>query len=474
MKPLLKYVKYFLAVLFLFLFIYLQIVKIPKYGSWGIYHYYINSKYIKELGYFNLYSCTISSVADRKIWNGDNLVRNLSTYQIVRVNDLSMCPKNNFSNLRWEAFKKDISYMMNLRSPTYWNYVLDDKGFNPPPSWAAFAGIIANLIPINSPLYFFIFNSDMLFILLASLIVYFSAGKFASLLTLSLSLIYFGTFGAIFNNYLQYLWFPCIVLAVYFWRKDKPVASGLALGVASALQAFPAIFAVPVFLFLIISWIKKRIKEVKYSSLFIFGFSIALAASILFGSIYASKVNIWSEWYQKISIQKEYLNGEMFDIGFPNLLGKILSSDHSNSYSYLGDYSHAIGRIAAFDSGRIIYYGFVGIGLLLIIYIFLKYKISDPMSYGYFLMFLLFSASPYYYLVLALIPFMFWNVSDHARKFICETTLILFFAELLLFWNIGAVSFLYIYQLISEMLIFIFFAFLLIICLLDAKKSYRL
>src|SRR5579862_2337503 len=66
-----------------------QAIRIPSYGAWGIFHYYLGSKYIKELGYFGLYSCAIE--ANSADWQTTRLVRNLYTYQLVRPTQLPKC-----------------------------------------------------------------------------------------------------------------------------------------------------------------------------------------------------------------------------------------------------------------------------------------------------------------------------------------------------------------------------------------------
>lgn len=106
------------------------------------YHYYLGSKYFKEVGYYRLYECT--AVAETELGRGAQVqareIRNLRENLIRPMKDptvqkyLAEC-KPNFSTARWEAFKKDVDWFYHSAAGSYWEGMTKDHGYNPPPLW---------------------------------------------------------------------------------------------------------------------------------------------------------------------------------------------------------------------------------------------------------------------------------------------------------------------------------------------------
>src|SRR6187431_827943 len=81
------------------------------------YHYYLGSKYFKEVGYKQLYECTAVAEVDlgrgaqiRKREIRDlrvNLIKPMEATEVIK--DPQHCKKN-FTPERWEAFKKDVDW----------------------------------------------------------------------------------------------------------------------------------------------------------------------------------------------------------------------------------------------------------------------------------------------------------------------------------------------------------------------------
>ena len=85
------------------------------------YHYYLGSKYSKELGYLRLYECTL--IGEIELGRGTSVkkrdYRDLSVDLIKPVeasyivSDPGKC-KNHFTPARWEEFKKDVRLVLSL------------------------------------------------------------------------------------------------------------------------------------------------------------------------------------------------------------------------------------------------------------------------------------------------------------------------------------------------------------------------
>ena len=123
------------------------------------FHYYIAAKYFRELGYESLYDCT--AYADREIATEENRAPRITGY-VRDLNDvlgdktydaaIAHCQddrRTHFSDARWASFKSDLRELQHLAPDDWWNGVVYDAGFNPPPSWVLLGSAFANVIPIR-------------------------------------------------------------------------------------------------------------------------------------------------------------------------------------------------------------------------------------------------------------------------------------------------------------------------------------
>jgi hypothetical protein len=323
-----------------------------SYDVAAVFYYYLGAKYFPEVGYFNLHTCALEADDEAGgYWYGIDEVRDMETYRIVPRSSLSPCPRTNFTAQRWSDFSRDVEYFALLARPTYFASALADKGFNPPPSWVVLARPLAQAVPISNRLVAgIVCNLDVIAVLIGVLIIWRSHGGIASLLTAALAIFYFGNFGRIGGNFLQYAWFPSLVAAVILWRQNRPRCSGAMLGLATALQIFPLFFGLPIVVRGIIDVVRGRKKAEWHPHIRFSGaLTAVLLASFLLGSFSGRGVGVWGEWQKKISIHKNYLRGEIFDIGLANLTGEIVSVNHNDSDSYVDDVPNTFVRLDALE-----------------------------------------------------------------------------------------------------------------------------
>jgi len=101
---------------------------------WTTYHYYLGAKYFNELGYHDLYKQTIA--ADREGLHrlkNVKIIRNLHTLKKESVEKFRIERNKRFSDDRWEAFKKDVTFFTGLKSRQFYAELLCDRGYNPTP-----------------------------------------------------------------------------------------------------------------------------------------------------------------------------------------------------------------------------------------------------------------------------------------------------------------------------------------------------
>ncbi|HEX2658864.1 MAG TPA: discoidin domain-containing protein, partial [Polyangia bacterium] len=120
---------------------------------WDVYHYYVGTKYFKELSYDRLYEC--SSLADSEDPSLRRRVElrkimNLRTNVLGGTTEILAHPENcksHFTPERWAMFKKDIEFFRNRQGVKRWEEAQTDHGYNATPVWNILGTIIANSGP---------------------------------------------------------------------------------------------------------------------------------------------------------------------------------------------------------------------------------------------------------------------------------------------------------------------------------------
>jgi len=223
------------------------------------FHYYLGAKYFGSFGYEGLYDCT--ALADKE--NADALgvqphvtsgwVRDLGDMLRDKSYDdaLAVCQndyKAHMSPARWDAFKADLRELQRLVPDDWWNDVVYDAGFNPPPSWVLLGGAVANIIPIRFaglPTYLVSTWLDMVLIVTCFVALRTRFGLAAA----ATAAVYFGasfiaSYGWNGGSFLRYTWVTAVVLGLVFSRQGRWVVAGAFLGAAASERLFPVGFAV--------------------------------------------------------------------------------------------------------------------------------------------------------------------------------------------------------------------------------------
>lgn len=441
---------------------------VKSYEVWGVFHYYLGAKYFSEVGYFNLYTCALEADDEAAgYWDRIPRARDMETYRIIPRASLPPCPRANFTSERWGEFSQDVEHFAPLAPPNYFAFLFADKGFNPPPSWVAIARPLAQAIPISKrPVAAIVFNLDVIAVLIGVVLIWRSRGGIAALLTTGMAIFYFGDFGRIGGNFLQYFWFPLVVVAMILWTKNRPGFSGAVLGMAVGLQMFPLFFGLPIVVRGVAEFIRRR-EEEEWRPYFRFSGALiaVIVASFLLGSLAGRGVGGWVEWQNKISIHKNYLQGEIFDIGLANLTAAAVSTNHNEGTSYIDDVPITLTRLHSLQSNIRIYYALCAVFLAMWTMTVARAPAGDLFGHGFLMMYAVVSLSPYYYLSLALVPCMFWKSGRVLRLYATCGTGVLFAAHTVYFRG-QYVSSRYVPHVLSECSIALFLFGLAVIAVL--------
>jgi hypothetical protein len=212
------------------------------------YHYYLGSKYFKEVGYKRLYECTAiaevelgrrQAVANREIRDlRVNLIKPVKDTYILT--DPGQC-KDHFATERWEAFKRDVSWFQSVAAGSYWENMQKDHGYNPPPVWTMAGKFFGSFAPAGDTYFKILAGIDVLLHVLIIAMIRWAFGW----RVMTVAAVFWGT-NAAANFYwtggafLRQDWLFLLVASVCLARKRYFALAGAALTWSALLRVFPA------------------------------------------------------------------------------------------------------------------------------------------------------------------------------------------------------------------------------------------
>jgi hypothetical protein len=287
------------------------------------FHYYVGSKYHREVGYFDLYECAL--IADwetaRKMqpkW----LIRDLRTYQYRSAAGTISQPdhcKSLFTEERWEEFKGDVASLARLMTPNRWNLALKDKGYNATPIWTRYASALTNLVPLRSRAGLYgILGLDYLFTLVAFVVVGATFGWRQSLLLVAFWGLNFMTSPGFVKGSLSRLdWLVLLVIAFCLMRRGRYAGAGALAGLATTLRVFPVLFFVGLACKGV--WCLLRTRRVPRTYVrFVVGFAVVVVLLVGATSLTEHGRERWHDFSVKITGHDKQIAG--YRVGFKYIL----------------------------------------------------------------------------------------------------------------------------------------------------------
>lgn len=222
------------------------------------YHYYVGSKYFKELAFDRLYECTAVADAEEPALRRRVELRkitNLRTNVLGGTTEILAHPERctrHFSEARWADFKKDIAFFRERNGTRRWEDTQIDHGYNATPVWTLLGGTLASLSPASDRQVWFLTRIDPAFIVAMTLMIAWAFGWRVLCVALAIFATnfpsrFYWTGGA----YLRWDWLFYMTAGVCLIKKDRPARGGYLLAYAALLRVFPVFLLVgPLFLIL--------------------------------------------------------------------------------------------------------------------------------------------------------------------------------------------------------------------------------
>lgn len=297
-----------IAIVCFFLFFHLSYK--GYYHRWELFHYYMGSKYAKELGYTRIYAC--SAIADSETGNLKDVKRrkmrdlresNLLMPSTQILADPEGHCKKHFTPERWEQFKTDMVFFRKVSGRNYWNDMQKDHGYNPPPVWTIGGHYLSILHPAD----------DGYFKLMAAIDVTLTALLFIAIgwafgwRVLIVAFLFWGTqepapFYWTGGAFLRQDWFFLAVLAACLARKRYFFWAGAALTYAALLRIFPVLlWAGPLVMIAAEVWRRRTISS-HFRRLLAGG--VVAAALLVPLSVHVAGVESYKDFFSHISVHQ--------------------------------------------------------------------------------------------------------------------------------------------------------------------------
>jgi hypothetical protein len=283
-----------------------------------LYHYYLGSKFSKELGYLRLYECTM--IAEIELGRGanvrkrevrdlrENLIKPVESTYIVK--DPDQCKKH-FTKDRWEAFKTDIEWFYKSAAGSYWEGMQKDHGYNPPPVWTMTGKFFGSFGPASDGFFKALAGIDILFHIGIVLLFRWAFGWRA----MAVATVFWGcnapaNFYWTGGAFLRQDWIFLLVAALCLLRRRWFLLAGFALTWSMLLRVFPGLFILGVAIIIgiyLVQQIRKRGKAGGPKKLadylhrdhwrFIAGCSLCLAVLIPASMMVTEGPEAWKNFY---------------------------------------------------------------------------------------------------------------------------------------------------------------------------------
>lgn len=218
-------------------------------------HYYLGTKYYRELGHDRLYEAIVLAdyEDDRPGFSAGNRIRDLRTNRVDRVRRDVVRDgervRGAFEDERWQAFRHDVALLRTSypsREAWHRSSILQDHGYNGSPLTTLLLGTLANQPFVSSLTFLEIIRS--LDVALLALVVGLVARRLGLEPALAFAALWLANplndYGFVGGSYLRYNFAWALILAWLALDRGRAGTAGIWLGIAAHLRLFPAVFAV--------------------------------------------------------------------------------------------------------------------------------------------------------------------------------------------------------------------------------------
>jgi hypothetical protein len=290
--------------------------------AWDVQHVWFGSKYAAELGYFRIYECTLAFDAQQR--GAYREVRELSDLRTPQgrmpssaVASSSDCAAR-FSPERRAEFLRDLDFFQSLPEQPQASAWFVDNGYNQSPFFTALTAPLFQRAP-SYRLLLALSLVDVALELLPFLLLARAFGLRAALLAATYFFTSFSNqFALMGGSILRFAYLALLLVAAAQARRARPRAAGVALGLATLFQVFPALYA----LGLGVAAGYRALRERRLPD-WALPFGLAYAAGLVAGfllSLAVVSLETWREFAAKLALHGEMLSEYRVGLKLPFVL----------------------------------------------------------------------------------------------------------------------------------------------------------
>lgn len=465
--------------------------------TWDMFHYVLGARYQAELGYDHFYDASLLALreietggSDQEFWTKLSY-RDMRTYELL-PGTVALLQKEEikkpFSEKRWQQFVKDIDVFYRDLGPDYFKKAMGDHGYNPPPTYTLLAQFLLGEGDLTETKLMLLASIDSVLLVFAFGLLVWGFGLEAALVsTIIFGISFMSNFSWVGNAFLRFGWLTAIVGAIVFQKKNRPVASGIFLGISAGLRIFPGVLIfVLAFPFLWSWWkeIQKVRNQDKASGRFedfllwkksdrcvrLLKTTTSAAGILVFWvfitTLASDRASMWSEWSDAISLHSGRLSANHAGLQTavtidPDLTGGKIVAPNVDEW-WNEKKKETLSKRSWIYAPILITY----LGLLLACA-----RKSSPEHFlliGLTSLFFLIDLSGYYYSFMALLPLLFFerNFKNMAVGFVFASVIALVIMSQ--YWTQQVYRYLdWVYAISSLVLLFLFLGYPVIHLLLD-------
>lgn len=266
------------------------------------FHYYLASKYSHALGYKRLYVCAAVAVAEVR---GPESLRGHTLRDLDRnvVAPASAALRRGDEcraafGAEWPRFREDVRWFRADCDDAYWDEILNDHGYNPPPTWSLVGGVVTRATDASATTLARLAWLDPALLIGVFLCVAWGFGATAACVAVIVwGCQEAGSFTWLYGTLLRQDWLFAVALGVAALRRRRWALAGAALTIAAMLRAFPAVFLLgPAAVFARDALRSRRLAP--EARRFAAGAAVTLA--LLGGASAAAQPGAWTAWVAHI------------------------------------------------------------------------------------------------------------------------------------------------------------------------------
>lgn len=411
-----------------------------RYGSylneWDVYHYYVGSKYLDELGYFGLYEATLVADAEsiHRYHNPHHRIRDLRTNAFVdvdRVLTRRETIRARFTGARWREFVEDVRYFAQALPEARFSILLEDRGLNGTPPWTFYLRtLLSSPFSIRDPVGRFVLLAVDPLLLAATFVAIRRAyGRNAMLLGMVLlGTHYLLSWGHLKGALVRTDFAACAAMAVCALRLGRPRLAGGLLAWASISRLFPVLLLIGPVAVLLGRFVRTRTWDRQVLEM-LGSFAVTLFGLVVLAAFGLGDDALFAEWLSKIA--RHATDPNSVNVGYAT----ILDADFFHSIPQYVHVQSLLGEDAEARRERTLALALVVFAVLVPATAFVSRMPTDrALAFGYVYVYFL---SPFaYYYALILLPFLLFFVADRRSR-----TAALGVASLLLSGSLGYLFF---------------------------------